>query len=141
MSLKAVQKTILVVDDERAIANTLTAILQHSGYNAVTAYNASEAQQILAAHPVDLMISDVIMPGMNGFELAIYTNHNYPSTAVLLISGNAATQDIVTAHGEDAHNFELLAKPILPKQMLAHVEALLAGIPLEQSESTQTKET
>ena len=97
-------KTILVVDDEPTLADTLTAILQHSGYNAIAAYNASDAPQVLHANAVDLMISDVIIPGMNGFELAIYSNRNYPSTVVLLISGNAATQEIMTAYGTEAHS-------------------------------------
>jgi DNA-binding NtrC family response regulator len=133
------QKTILVVDDERALADSMTAILQQSGYNAIAAYNAAEAQQTLRTNTVDLMISDVIMPGMNGFELALYTNRNYPGTAVLLISGNAATQQILTAHGNEAQQFALLSKPILPKQMLAHVEALLGHRPLKQVKSEEGK--
>lgn len=53
------------------------------------------------------------------------------------ISGNAATQEIVTAHGTEAHQFTLLSEPVLPKQMLAHVEALLAHLPLELSKNQQ----
>jgi two-component system, cell cycle sensor histidine kinase and response regulator CckA len=118
-------KNILVVDDERVLATTLTAILKHAGYNAIAAYNAPEAIEILRTTPIDLLISDVIMPEMNGFELATHTRRNYPHTRILLISGNAATQEMITADPE-SYRFELLAKPILPKQMLAHVEWLLA---------------
>lgn len=122
-------KTILVVDDEVVLADTLSAILQHSGYQSIAVYGAAEAQQILRERTVDLLISDVMMPDINGFELAIHTTRNHPDTRILLISGNAATQELLNG-GADQYHFELLAKPIPPKQLLEHVKELLARSPL-----------
>jgi CheY-like chemotaxis protein len=122
-----VAKTILVVDDERALADTLCAILIHAGYRVLCVYSAEEAIEVLRAHRVDLMISDVVMPGMNGFELAVHATQNYPGTQILLLSGNAATQEIIAAPGAEQHHFELWAKPVLPRQMLAHIESLFAS--------------
>lgn len=119
-------KTILVVDDERALATTLGAILNHAGYCAIVVYGAAEAIEVLLTTKIDLLISDVIMPGMNGFELAKYTRENHPQTQILLISGNAATHEIVTEANAEQYHFELLSKPVLPVQMLALVECLLA---------------
>ncbi len=115
-------KTILIVDDERGIADTLCAILKHAGYEAIAVYNAGDALETLRTTKVDLLLSDVIMPGMNGMELAVHTRQHYPLTSILLISGNAATQEIVMEAESKGHRFELLAKPVLPKHMLAHVE-------------------
>lgn len=122
-------KTILVVDDERALADTLCAILVHAGHRALAAYNAAEAKNVLSTTTVDLMISDVVMPGINGFELAVHVNQHYPQTRILLFSGNAATQAIVAAPGAEQHHFELWAKPVLPRQLLAYIETLLAESP------------
>jgi DNA-binding NtrC family response regulator len=118
-------KSILVVDDEHALADTLCAILERAGYNARAVYSADRALEILHTGGIDLLISDVVMPGMNGVELAARASQNDPHIGILLISGNAATQQIVTDHLGHGR-FQLLAKPVLPKQMLAHVEWLLA---------------
>jgi DNA-binding NtrC family response regulator len=115
-------KTILVVDDERGIADTLCAILQHAGYAAIAVCNAGDALEVLRTTPVDLLVSDVIMPAMNGMELALHARRYYPQTNIVLMSGNAATRDIVTDAESKGHRFDLLAKPVLPKDMLAHIE-------------------
>jgi CheY-like chemotaxis protein len=69
------------------------------------------------------------MPGMNGFELAVHAKQNYPEMRVLLFSGNAATQEIIAAPGAEQHYFELWAKPVLPRELLAHIESLFATSP------------
>lgn len=62
-------KTVLVVDDEPALAWGIGLVLQDEGYAVVTASNGREALERLAAGPVDLVITDLMMPTMNGFEL------------------------------------------------------------------------
>jgi DNA-binding response OmpR family regulator len=126
-----VARIILIVDDERALADTLCAILIHAGYQAFAAYNSAEAQAVLASTRVDLLISDVMMPGMNGFDLAVFTSANYPETAILRLSGNAATQEIVAKGGAEHNHFTLLAKPIAPRQMLAYIDSIFN--PLERT--------
>lgn len=126
-------KTILVVDDERGIADTLCAILRHAGYEVTAVYNAEDGLEILQSQHIDLLISDVIMPNMNGMELALHTRNTCPQTSILLISGNAATQQIVTDAESKGYHFELLAKPVLPKDMLAHVEWTLTRAELKRS--------
>ncbi len=118
-------KTILVVDDQPALANTLRVILDRAGYNAIAVYSAAGAIEVLRASRIDLLISDVVMPEMNGMELAVHTRENYPATNILLISGNAATQEIVI-NSALGHEFELLSKPVLPKHILARIHSLLS---------------
>lgn len=119
-------KTILVVDDEKELANTLSAILRHAGYNALVAYSSAEALEKLRTTAIDLLVSDVVMPGMNGMELAMAADSEHPNLRILLMSGNAATQQIVDDAGTNVRQFELLAKPVPPTQILAHIKSLLS---------------
>src|SRR5277367_6094145 len=75
---------VLVVDDEKIIADTLSIILSKSGFATMTAYDATTALELAKATPPDLLISDVVMPGMTGVELAITMTHVVPACKVLL---------------------------------------------------------
>jgi CheY-like chemotaxis protein len=119
------EMSILVVDDERGIADTLREVFRLAGYSSIAVYNAEDALAVLKSTPPALMVTDVIMPGMNGVELAIRARALCPEAKILLISGNAVTQDLVERAHQAGHSFELLAKPIPPRQMLAKVAAIL----------------
>jgi PAS domain S-box-containing protein len=85
---EAKSKTILLVDDETSMLNIANSILSDMGYSILTASNASEAVDILKSHAVDLVISDIIMPGeMNGITLAKYIKENFPNVKTILTSG------------------------------------------------------
>jgi DNA-binding response OmpR family regulator len=131
MSAGNAAPSILVVDDEHPLADTLTAILDRAGYNTTPAYNAAEALAILAELRPQLIISDVMMPGMNGVDLAIEADKLHPGIQILLISGHAGTQDIVDAAPLDGLSIELLAKPVAPEELLSRVAAVLGSSPTE----------
>ncbi len=114
-------RKILVVDDERVIADTLAVILRGSGYEVAAAYDAQGALRQCACATPDLVISDVLMPGMNGVELAEAIQQHYPSCKILLFSGQAASADLLGEARRRGHYFELLQKPIHPKDLLAKV--------------------
>lgn len=116
------RKSVVVVDDEKTIADTLAAILNNCGYRATAFYDPVAALASFDALAPDLVISDVVMPRMNGVELAVTIRQRYPSCKVLLFSGQAATADILANAREAGHDFELLAKPIHPKDLLARLE-------------------
>ncbi len=121
---------ILVVDDEHPLANTLTAILARAGYNSTATYNAAEGLDVLAKVRPDLIISDVMMPGMNGVDFALQASQLYPGIKILLISGHAGTQDLLELQAArlEGLSIELLAKPVGPKELLSTVAAVLNGI-------------
>jgi DNA-binding response OmpR family regulator len=115
---------ILVVDDERGIADSVRAILTMYGYESVAMYSASEALAFIPTFQPDLVISDVVMPKMNGIELFSKVRDLYPETAILLISGNAATEQLVAEAGELLKSTKILAKPFSPRELLKIVAEL-----------------
>jgi CheY-like chemotaxis protein len=116
---------ILVVDDERPIADTLCQILRNAGYECKPAYSGTDALGILSEFIPALIISDVIMPGLDGIEVAKAVRQQYPDCVVLLFSGNAATQDLLVSAGAEGYSFQVLAKPVPPRDLLTKVAALL----------------
>lgn len=109
---------ILVVDDEALIANTIVQILNRNGFVAEPAYNGKQAIEIAKLSCPDLVLSDVLMPGVDGVEAAIAIREACPDTRIVLFSGQAATVEILTRARERGHVFELLPKPIHPTELL-----------------------
>ncbi len=119
----AYRPVVLVVDDECAIADSLSEILRRSGHEAIAAYDANGALDCALLKPPDVLITDVVLPGMSGIELAIALRRIYPDCKVLLFSGNAATSSMLELAMRAGHNFVLLNKPVPPAEMLSRVAA------------------
>ncbi len=124
-------RRILIVDDEPSIADTLTLIFRSNGYEARTAYSAEQALELLEEWPPDLSIIDVVLPGMNGIEFAIFLQASYPEIHFLLFSGQPGTSGLLEDAKRKGHLFEILAKPLHPSFMLATVADMLSSPPVE----------
>jgi CheY-like chemotaxis protein len=109
---------VLVADDEKVIADTLAIILNQNGYDASAVYTGTAAVEKAKATRPDLVISDVIMPDMNGIDAAIKIRGFLPSCKILLFSGQAATADLLEDARKRGHEFEILAKPVHPQDLL-----------------------
>ena len=120
-------KLILVVDDEPAILMTAATILKMEGYRTATATDGMAALERALGIKPDLVLSDVVMPRMNGVPLAIELKQKLPSTAVLLFSGNTATADILEDARQHGHEFQTLAKPVPMDELLAAAKNSLAS--------------
>ena len=118
-------KLILVVDDEHRIADTLALILQSNGYQTAVAYEGDSAlTQAYKTRP-DLLLTDVMMPGMNGIELALAVSERFPECKALLFSGQAATAELLDRAQKQGCDFPLLSKPIHPEDLLKKVAEIL----------------
>jgi CheY-like chemotaxis protein len=114
---------VLVVDDEQVIADTLAKILDLNGYDASAVYTGTAAVESARSLRPDLIISDVIMPDMNGIEAAISIRSFLPTCKILLFSGQAATADLLEDARAHGHEFEILAKPVHPSDLLAKLKS------------------
>ena len=114
---------VLVVDDEQVIADTLAKILDLNGFEASAVYTGTAAVETARSIEPDLIISDVIMPDMNGIEAAISIRNFLPGCKILLFSGQAATADLLETARAQGHEFEIIAKPIHPSDLLAKLKS------------------
>ena len=123
-------KQILVVDDETDVAETIHDIIDTDGnYRSHFVTNAKEAIELIKKNSYDLVITDLIMPDMNGIELVDYIFHNHPEVKVLACSGGGQSGPLVAgialdqALEEGADN--ALLKPFSPEELMAKIANLI----------------
>jgi CheY-like chemotaxis protein len=117
---------ILVVDDERAIAEALAMILEHRGYETAKAYSGEEAIQVACSFQPDCIVSDVVMGELNGINAAMEILGVLPQCKVLFISGNVPCQDVLENAIAKGFDFEVLAKPVPVPELLARIAQMLS---------------
>lgn len=116
--------SILVVDDERTVAHSIADILALHGYETRVAYDGRQAIREVLEDCPDAIISDVVMPRVNGIEAAKAIQEMCPEARILLFSGQAATSDLLKTAEEQGYSFELLSKPIHPDLLLSRLNQL-----------------
>jgi CheY-like chemotaxis protein len=114
-----------VVDDEDVIASTLELILLSRGFAVRSFVDPIDAAEAARSIKPDFLLTDVMMPRLNGIELAIRVKEINPDCSVLLFSGQAATSDLLAKAGEQGHRFDILAKPVHPLDLLSKIAELL----------------
>lgn len=115
---------VLVADDEHLIADTLARILSDHGFEASAVYSGAEAVELVDGWQPNVFLSDVIMPGITGIEAAIRIRARIPNCRVLLLSGQAATSNLLKEGSARGHAFEILLKPIHPAELLKRLRAI-----------------
>jgi CheY-like chemotaxis protein len=132
---------VLIVDDEKVIADTLSIILTKAGFITMTAYDGATALRKANEITPALLLTDVVMPGITGVELAIKLTQSIPTLKVLLFSGQASTIDLLEKARHDGHHFTALTKPIHPTDMLKRISESLAfktSSPVPANQDSQT---
>lgn len=117
---------ILVVDDERAIVSTLSAIFESLGYETATASSGEEEIQVASSFQPECIVSDVKMGRINGIEAAMEVLSRLPQCRVLLMSGDAPCLDLLSNALAKGQNFEVLQKPVPMSELLTRVSQLLS---------------
>jgi CheY-like chemotaxis protein len=120
-------KKILIVEDEKVVADTLGQILSATGYEIRVVYSAEDAVRFLAGWRPDVAILDVMLPRMNGIELALLLKENLPECHALLFSGQPSVEVLMQKARNEGHQFEILAKPVHPTVMLDAISTLLGA--------------
>ncbi len=118
------KSNILIVDDENVARQSLTDILKLEGYNVAAASNGQMAVEYIRTHPVDLMIVDLRMPGMDGLDVIQVVNQASPDTEVILLTAYGSTDSAVQALRLRVHDY--LTKPAAPAQVISSVKKGLA---------------
>jgi len=116
-------ETILVVDDEPALVELAKEILSAQGYHVLTATDGKQALEVLKKENVDLVLSDVIMPNMDGYQLAEQIQKNYPQIKIQMASGFADGRHDHVINNSLHQN--LLHKPYTSNTLLTYVRSLL----------------
>ena len=130
-------RTVLVVDDEEDILILLKLILETHGYRALLARGPEAALRLLGQDEltVDLLLTDVVMPGMNGTDLALASRKLRPGLPVLFMSGFVDTDAVRVKVWDDAVRF--LKKPFTEEVFLGNIRDILGAVPL--SADTENK--
>jgi len=118
------KSNILVVDDEPVARQSLTDILRLEGYSVNSVPNGQAAVEHVRTHPVELMIVDLRMPGMDGLEVVQVVNQVSPETEVILLTAFGSTESAVQALRLRIHDY--LLKPAPPSQVVNSVKKGLA---------------
>lgn len=109
---------IMVVDDDRTIADTLAMILNQSGFEACAVYSSAEAVAYAPQFHAEMIIADVLLPELNGVDSVIQIRKMMPGIRIMLFSGQAATADILERARAKGYEFEILPKPVHPQDLM-----------------------
>src|SRR5687768_5776781 len=124
-------QTIFIVDDERTIREVVRRYLEREGFNVVEAESGGAALDLLRQHPADLILLDIMLPGLDGFTVT-RSLRNAPEYATLSVNGDIPII-MLTSRGDEADRiagFELgvddyVVKPFSPRELVARVKAVL----------------
>ena len=125
-SQRSASSRVYIVDDEWTIASTLAAILCNEGFQAQAFHNPDQVLVRSMEHPPDILITDVMMPGMSGIELAISLRRAGHEGRIILFSGQAGSTDLLADARRRGYDFELLEKPLHPLQLLLRLRNMRA---------------
>ena len=110
---------VLIVDDEHMIASTLAQILNASGFEAKALFSGEHAVPVASEFQPDVLLTDVIMRGVSGIDVAMQIAEVLPACRGILFSGQASTADLLDRAKAQGYRFEMLAKPIHPRDLLS----------------------
>jgi len=117
---------VLLVEDEPALVALVSRLLEREGYRVHAATSAEQAIDIVRRPtPIDLLLTDVVLPGRNGRELSEAINALYPGTPTIFMSGYG--DDVIERTGIDPSRARLLDKPFRPEELYASVRDAIAA--------------
>jgi diguanylate cyclase (GGDEF)-like protein len=121
----APRSTILIVDDDKGIARMIQVLLEYSGFSTLVSHSGVEALRCLRDHPVDLVLLDVMMPDMDGYEVCrhLKAEEEWRHTPVVMLTARAAPRDKVLGLEVGADDY--VTKPFNSEELIARIKVLL----------------
>ena len=129
---------ILIAEDEQVLRESLAELLGDEGYTVLQAANGREVQQIILKEPVDLVLSDIRMPEMDGMTLLAYLRQAAPETLVMMITAYGTVQNAVTAMRAGAYDY--LLKPIQFEDLLMRIQRALSSRDIVRTQRVITEQ-
>ena len=128
VGLRPMKTRVLVVDDDRMVADTLCMLYQASGFESEARYSAAAGFERAKSFAPALVLCDVTMPEESGLQLATRVQQALPGTRLLMLTGHASNAAVVRAYGQQSQQpLRLLSKPCRPDDLLRESRALLSG--------------
>ncbi|MDN5401677.1 MAG: response regulator, partial [Pseudomonas sp.] len=135
----ATKSVVLLVDDEESILNSLRRLLRGQPYDVVLATSGAQALEIMATRPIDLVMSDARMPGMDGATLLAEVHRLYPATSRILLTGYADLTTIIKAIN-DGQIHRYISKPWNDEELQLVLQQTLEHQRLERLARDQTEQ-
>lgn len=131
MTVKVSNTRILVVDDDPPVLKYVEKVISRLGCRVIAATSGTKALAAAqgADGPIDLLLTDVVMPGMNGPQLAESFKEIFPDAHVIFMSGSGNADILLKGYTEQHGAIEYLPKPFTPKELISILEEVLAGKP------------
>jgi DNA-binding NtrC family response regulator len=119
--------TVLIVDDDKGIRELITQVLEREGFSTTSVENGESCLELLGKNKFDLLIIDIVLPGLGGMEILMNINNKYPKMRIIIISGMVATDSVVMRNlGSQFGASAILAKPLENKVLLREVKKVLS---------------
>ena len=118
-----VGRLLFVIDDDPDATKYLAGILEHQGYRVLSSNTSADTLQLLQMHKPDLLLLDINMPGLSGFEILNYLRQQEEYVSVIFVSGNSSQQHVV--QGLNAGADDYIRKPYDPQELLSRIRAKL----------------
>ena len=116
---------ILIAEDERDVREFLTRALAHKGHDVTAVADGGEALEALQASSYDLLLTDIVMPQLDGIALALKVGKEFPALPIVLMTGYTAERE--RAHNLDALVHEVIGKPFSLAEICDAIDAALAA--------------
>lgn len=125
---RAVGRTVLLAEDDEIVRLTAQRVLERAGFSVMVAERGLDALALARERRPDVLLTDLVMPGMSGARLAVEVRRLHPGVGVILMTG--CDEDEMARQGALFHSQNVLQKPVLPKRM---IEAVLETLPVESA--------
>lgn len=112
-------KKIMIIDDEPAVGEMMTTLLESEGYEAMVAYDGQEGLEQMGKHPADLLLLDYMLPGMDGIEVLCEVRHRWPELPVIIITAFGSPE--LRARAGKFNVIDVVSKPFDTQKLLEQI--------------------